>query len=152
MRISRAKAAVLLAVLCAGTAQAGAAQHEDAQAAAARVMAMEGLWAQATAMRDTKAVTTVLDDAFLYIDFDGKFMTKAELLLDLQNSGLEQAVTEHMLVKVHGSTTIVTGIFRVKGVRGGKPFEHRGRFLDTWVLKNGIWVCALSQLTPIAQE
>jgi ketosteroid isomerase-like protein len=60
-------------------------------------------------------------------------------------------VTEGMTVKLHGNTAIVTGIFKMKGMDGGKPYLRRGRFVDVWMYENGSWVAISSQATPIAR-
>jgi hypothetical protein len=38
---------------------------------------------------------------------------------------------------------------RVKGVEGGKAYTRRERFVDTWMLKNGTWVCIGTDATPV---
>jgi hypothetical protein len=50
---------------------------------------------------------------------------------------------------VFGNTAIATGIFRAKGVEGGKSYSRRERFIDTWVEKGGLWVCVATDATPI---
>ena len=42
------------------------------------------------------------------------------------------------------SYSIITGIYHTKGTYGGKPYEHIGRFTDTWVFDGGHWVCVAS--------
>ena len=44
---------------------------------------------------------------------------------------------------------VATGVFRTKGVENGKAFVRRDRFADTWVKKNGNWVCVSASATPI---
>jgi hypothetical protein len=52
-----------------------------------------------------------------------------------------------MTAHIWGTTAIVTGIFRERGVHEGKPYSRRGRFIDTWIFKDGIWVCVAAQAT-----
>ena len=47
-------------------------------------------------------------------------------------------------VEMYPSTAIVTGNYHVKGVYGAKPYEHFGRFTDTWVLQDSKWLCVAS--------
>jgi hypothetical protein len=54
-----------------------------------------------------------------------------------------------MSVRVHGTIAIATGVFRAKGVEGGKHYVRRERFVDTWLLKDGTWVCIATNATPI---
>ena len=56
-----------------------------------------------------------------------------------------------MSARVYGGTAIVIGIYRVKGVDKGKPYQRSGRFTDTWVNRNGLWVCVASQYTVLTR-
>jgi hypothetical protein len=38
---------------------------------------------------------------------------------------------------------------RVKGVEGGKAYTRHERFVDTWLLKHGNWVCVGTGATPV---
>ena len=39
---------------------------------------------------------------------------------------------------------IVTWTYHAKGTYGAKPYEHFGRFTDTWVSQDGKWLCVAS--------
>jgi hypothetical protein len=54
---------------------------------------------------------------------------------------------ETMTVQIFGDTASVVGIYRVTGIRAGKAYVQRCRFMDTWVLKNGKWVCVAAVAT-----
>jgi hypothetical protein len=32
-----------------------------------------------------------------------------------------------------------------------KAYLHEGRFIDTWVLREGAWVCVVAQSTPLTR-
>ena len=53
------------------------------------------------------------------------------------------------MVRVHGDTAVVTGLFQVIGVEDGKTFVRRGRFLDTWLVKDGTWLLTASISIPV---
>jgi len=42
-----------------------------------------------------------------------------------------QVAPESMSVHMFGNAAIVTGVFRAKGIEGGKPYVRRERFVDT---------------------
>lgn len=50
---------------------------------------------------------------------------------------------------VFGNTAIATEVFRAKGIEAGKPYVRRERFVDTWVYKDGKWVCVATDATPV---
>jgi len=55
-------------------------------------------------------------------------------------------------VTVFGDTAIATGTFASRAIYKGKPFEHRGRFTDTWVRLNGKWLCVASHQSLIKKD
>jgi ketosteroid isomerase-like protein len=115
------------------------------------VLALEHAWNQAEQRKDTRALDAIFDNALVYVDYDGSFHTKAEFLVRVKSAALrpEQEVTESMTGHMFGNTVVVTGLYVAKGVDSGRPYLRRGRFVDTWVLKDGRWLCVASQATPI---
>lgn len=126
-----------------------AAQSDDGPVT--MVFALEHAWNQAEQRKDTKALDAIFDNGLVYIDYDGTISTKAEFLAHIKSPSLrpEQEITESMTAHAFGTTVIATGIYVTKGVENGKPYTRRGRFVDTWVLKDGKWLCVASQATPI---
>ncbi len=142
----RAMRAVVLGIACgvlAGSAQVGG----DADAAS-RVIALENAWSRAAEAKDLKALDEILDDEFVYVSYDGRVMTKAEILKDVKESGVQQMLAQSMVARVHGGAAIVTGTYRMKDVVRGKPITRQGRFVDTWLYKNDRWVGIASITTP----
>ncbi len=98
-----------------------------------------------------KALDTLLDNAIVLVNDDGSVQSKKEFLASVRatNSQEQQVAPESMSVRVFGSTAIATGVMRVKGVEGGKPYVRREQFVDTWVNKGGRWVCVATDATPV---
>jgi hypothetical protein len=119
--------------------------------AASKVLALELAWNQAEERKDTKALDALFDNALIYVDYDGSLRTKAEFLARVKSSTSQpqQETTESMNTRIFGATVVVTGIYLAKGIENGKPYVRHGRFLDTWVLRDGKWLCVASQSTPI---
>lgn len=115
------------------------------------ILALEHAWDQAQERGDVKALTAIFDDALIYVDFDGKLLTKAGYLARVKanDTHMQQIVAEEMNVQMFGSTAVVVGTYRVKGVDNGKPYLRRGRFTDTWVLRGTNWICVAASTTPI---
>jgi hypothetical protein len=57
--------------------------------------------------------------------------------------------TGEMTVHLHGSTAIVTGEYRLNGILAGRRIEQRGRFIDTWIEKEGKWLAIASVSIPL---
>jgi ketosteroid isomerase-like protein len=114
-----------------------------------KILALENAWNQAEEHKDVKALETLLHPDLVYVDYDGSIMTKDEFIASVGAPELhpEQIVNESMTAHVFGDSAVITGIYREKGVKRGKPYSRRGRFTDTWVYEDGLWVCVASQST-----
>lgn len=126
-------------------------QNPGDSGAITSVLALEHAWNQAEQRKDTRALDAIFDNALVYVDYDGAFRTKAEFLARVKSttSHPEQEVTESMTGHMFGSTVVVTGLYVARGMENGKPYVRRGRFVDTWTLRDGKWLCVASQATPI---
>jgi hypothetical protein len=45
---------------------------------------------------------------------------------------------------MYADSAVVVGTYHTKGTYEGKPYEHIGRFTDTWVFTEGRWQCVAS--------
>jgi ketosteroid isomerase-like protein len=146
---------VAISVYFCATAVWAPAQSDVEASAKSKVMALEQLWNQAYKSGDTKALDSILDDGIVLVNDDGSVQTKAEFLAGVkatisQSSAQQQQVApESLNVHVFGPVAIATGVMRVKGVEGGKAYTRRERFVDTWLYKNGNWVCVGTDATPV---
>ena len=138
-----------LALMCA-TVLLVRAQDEDA-AARSQVLALEKAWNQAYKAGDTKALASILDNSLVLVEDDGSLKTKSEFLASVKASSAnqEQVAPESLTVRVFGKTAIAIGVIAVKGAQRGKSVVHRERFIDTWINKNGSWICIATNATPI---
>lgn len=128
------------------------AQDDSNGAVVSKIVALEKAWNQAFKLRDIKAIDTLLDDSIILVNDDGSLQSKAAFLASVRDSKAsdEQQVTpESISVHIFGAVAVATGVFREKGVEGGKSFVRRNRFVDLWVNKSGSWVCASASATTI---
>jgi hypothetical protein len=140
----------IMILVCAALACASAL---DAGVAGARsnILALEHAWDQAQERGDGKALATIFDNGLIFVDYDGKLLTKVEYMARVTSNTthMEQIVAEQMNVQMFGDTAVVVGTYRVKGVENGSAFLRRGRFTDTWVLMGGHRICVAAATTPI---
>lgn len=127
------------------------AQDATVSGAKSNILALEHAWDQAQERGDATALAAIFDNSMVYVDYDGKLLTKTEYLARVKSNTthMQQIVAEQMSVQVFGDTAIVVGTYRAKGVENGKPYLHRGRFTDTWVLMREHWMCVAAETTPI---
>src|SRR6266852_4652543 len=119
-----------------------------------RIKQLEHAWNQAEAKQEVKEVSSLLADTLVYTDYDGSFMNKSEYLkwvADPQQKA-DHLYDEGQSVKVYGNAAVVTGIYRETGTNKGKPYVIRSRFTDTWIKRDGVWLCVASHSTLIPSK
>jgi len=111
-----------------------------------RLIALENAWNQAQLHHDAKALNDLVSPSFVYTDYDGTVMNKAQFLVDLRDPSYRATLitNENMRVFPYENVAIVVGRYHTKGVYKGKQFEHYGRFTDSWIHQNGKWQCIAS--------
>ena len=130
---------------------AGRAHPQDAyeRDIGSKLMAFERLVrVQALSSKDLSTLNEFLSDEFVFVSVDGIQKSKAELLSDLQKLDSLRYSAEEMMVRVHGETAVVTGLFRITAVQRGKASVRQGRFLDTWLQTDGRWLMVASVSIP----
>jgi len=130
-----------------------AGQPQETSAEGSKILALENAWNKAEEQKDFRALDMLMDESLVYVDWDGSRMSKAQFISSIRAPELHpaQIVNESQEAHVFGDSAIVTGIYREKGTNKGKPYSRRGRFTDTWIYRNGTWVCVASQSTLIAR-
>jgi len=118
-----------------------------------KIIALENLWNQMQISHDADAMAKMLDSDFVLTDYDGTVMSKGQFLASIRDTSnqLTVEVSSDMKLHRHGDTVIVIGATREKGIDKGKPYAHQGRFTDTWIKKDGQWLCIASQLSQIGK-
>ena len=119
-----------------------------------RIIALESAWDQAEQNRDANALSGLLADSIVYVDYDGSLSNKQQFLASIKSGDIssEQINNEGVTVHLYNNNNVAvsTGIYRDKGIEKGKPFLRRGRFTNVWINQNGSWQCIASQSTLLA--
>lgn len=132
------------------------AQNSSAspQATESLLIALENGWNQAQLHHDSKALDGLVADTFISTDNDGTFMTKAQFLADNQDRSYAPSLMANSDERIflYGNVAVVAGIYHAKGLNKGKPFDHYGRFTDTWAYLNGKWVCVATHTSALKKK
>jgi ketosteroid isomerase-like protein len=148
--LSRSTTAFLIGALAVLGPTSAPAQNPEAQA----VIALENAWGAASIRRDGAAVGRMLSPDFTFVDPDGKFRTKAQVIATINDdtaqyvSGANSALSP----RVHGNTVVITGVWTgtVKTKTG--TTQNRYRWTDTWVKSpEGGWMCIAGQSVRLAK-
>ena len=128
-------------VLVCMTFATGSASARDMSAERSMIIALENAWNQAQMHRDGEALNRLIVDTFVYTDWDGTLLNKAKFISDSKDPSAEMTLVANDDVQVYfyPGFAVVTGAYHAKGSNHGKPFDHYGRFTDTWILSDGQW-------------
>jgi len=135
-------------------ASATVSQDKSTASDEIQIKQLERAWNQAEAKQEVKEVSSLLADSLVYTDYDGSFMNKSEYMKWVVSPGqkADHIYDEGQTVKVYGDAAVVTGIYRETGTNKGKPYVVRSRFTDTWIKREGVWLCVASQSTLIPSK
>src|SRR6476620_7495379 len=106
----------------------------EADADRGKLIALENAWNQAQMTKDVSGVEQLLAPMFIYTDYDGVVQDKKKFLDDLKDPAYRATsmINDDQQVFPYHNAAVVVGTYHTKGTYKGKPFEHRGRFTDTW--------------------
>jgi len=123
---------------------AAAAQQSDPRET--KLFVLERLWNEAQVNRDSSALDALVSSRFINTEYDGEVSDKQKFLADIRDPQFKptQATIQDLKVTFFGETAIVTGVYHTKGSYEGKPYDHIGRFTDTWINDGGKWQCVAS--------
>lgn len=121
-----------------------AAQQVDSRESQLRVL--EHMWNEAQVNRDAAALEALVSSRFVNTEWDGELTNKQRFLADIKDPRFKPSSLNIQDVKMNffGNTAVVTGIYHTQGSYQGKPYDHLGRFTDTWVQDLGKWQCVAS--------
>lgn len=107
----------------------------------ATVAALDTRYQAAVKANDAEGMAAILADDFILVTGRGSVFTKGDLL---QQARSKATIYEHQedtrqTVRVWGQTAVVTALLWEKGVSGGKPFDKRLWFSDTYVKTAAGW-------------
>ena len=130
-------------LLALGTVRMAAQQADPRES---KLLVLERLWNEAQVNRDSSALEALVSSRFVNTEWDGELSDKQRFLADIKDPRFKPTVANIQDVKMNffGDTAVVTGVYHTQGTYQGKPYDHVGRFTDTWVLDLGKWQCVAS--------
>src|SRR5271155_3461921 len=118
-----------------------AAQKSKDDSQETKLLIMEHLWNEAQVNRDARVLDAMLGGQFVNTEYDGEVSDKAKFLADIKDPQFKPTILTIQDVKVsmYADSAVVVGIYHAKGIYQNKPYEHLGRFTDTWLYAEGRW-------------
>jgi ketosteroid isomerase-like protein len=135
---------VIMCFLLALAAWAQAAQQGDPRES--KLLVLEHMWNEAQVNGDSSALAAMGADPFTDTEYDGEVSDRTKFLADIRDPKFKPSFMNIQDVKVSffQNTAIVTGTYHTKGTYNDKPYDHVGRFTDTWINQSGTWMCVAS--------
>jgi ketosteroid isomerase-like protein len=139
----RATFCIFLALAAIGQATAQKSKDDSQEA---KLLVMEHLWNEAQLSRDARALDAMLGNEFVNTEYDSEVSDKAKFLADIKDPQFKPTTLtiQDLKVSMYADAAVVVGVYHTKGLYQGKPYEHFGRFTDTWVYTDGRWQCVAS--------
>jgi ketosteroid isomerase-like protein len=133
-------------LLLALAAVGGAAQKSKDDSQETKLLILEHLWNEAQVNRDARVLDAMIGSEFVNTEYDGEVSDKAKFLADIKDPQFKPTslTIQDLKVNMYADSAVVVGIYHTKGMYQSKPYEHFGRFTDTWVYSEGRWQCVAS--------
>ena len=120
----------------------------------AEVAALDTRYKAAVKENDAAGMAAILAEDFILVTGRGAVFTREDLLKAARE---KSAIYEHQedtqqKVRVWGNTAVVTALLWEKGVAGGKPFDKKLWFSDTYVRTAKGWKYVFGQASMALPE
>ena len=126
-----------------------AAQQADPRET--KLLILERMWNEAQVNRDSRALDALVSSRFVNTEWDGEVSDKQRFLADIKDPRFKPSLATIQDVKMNffGDAAVITGTYHTAGTFQGKPYDHVGRFTDTWIFDMGKWQCVSSHTSLI---
>lgn len=114
---------------------------------ASTVAALDTKYQAAVQANDWQTMGTILADDFILVTGNGKVYTRNDLLESARRRDVtyERQEDTQQKVRVWGNTAVVTALLWEKGTAGGRAFDKRLWFSDTYVRTPAGWQYVFGQ-------
>ena len=111
-----------------------------------KLLALEKMWNQGQLLRDSRALEEMVGERFVNTEWDGEVTNRDKFLADIRDPQFKPSAMsiQDVQVNLYSDTAVVTGTYHTKGSYRGKPYDHLGRFTDTWIFEGHKWQCVAS--------
>jgi ketosteroid isomerase-like protein len=116
-----------------------------------KLLVLERMWNEAQVNHDAQALDQLVSSRFVNTEWDGSVSDKQKFLADIKDPLFKPNLATIQDVKMNffGDTAVVTGTYHTAGTYQGHPYDHVGRFTDTWIMDMGKWQCVASHTSLI---
>ncbi len=111
-------------------------------------------WDKAIVRKDRAGIEANMADDFRQIDGAGNVENKATFVEGLVDPALaiDPYTVEDFDLRLYGDVALLSGRTRMTGRYQGKPFASHYRYIDVYVLRNGVWKIVSVQISRIPEQ
>ena len=115
------------------------------------VLRAEHGWVDAALKGDVEAFASFMADDYLALLPGGRIRDKAIWVSALRagTSKYESVNLSNLRVRVYGNTAVVFGDFTQKATANGKDNSAAGKYMDTWLKRDGRWQLVASSFSRV---
>ena len=101
--------------------------------------------------KDTAKMLSLGTADCLFIDPSGQTISLKNFVADVKSGAyaVQSMHIDDLKVRVYGDSAVVFGLETEKSRYKGKDASGQYRFVDTWLKRNGQWLCAASANTLV---
>jgi Domain of unknown function (DUF4440) len=144
--MTKSAKSILICAILLTLGASGQTTRDNDDPQATKLIVLEHMWNEAQVHRDQRALEGMIADSFSDTEWDGEVSERGKFLADIKDPEFKPTLVsiQDLKVNLYRNTGVVTGVYHAKGSYNGKPYDHLGRFTDTWVLEDGKWECVAS--------
>jgi ketosteroid isomerase-like protein len=118
-----------------------------------QLVSLERMWSEALVHRDSQALASMIADKFVNTEWNGEVSDRGKFLANIAEPKFDAVSLTIQDVKVTllSNVAVVIGTYHAKGSYQGKPYDHSGRFTDTWVFADSRWQCVASHSSLLSK-
>jgi ketosteroid isomerase-like protein len=111
-------------------------------------------WAAALVNGDAAYIEGITSPDWVRTSPDGELHTKAQTLAALKDGALRfrSFNLDDLEIRVSGDAAVVLGLVTAQGSYQGKGFGGRSRFTDTFVRRDGRWICVATHGSDVGRK
>ena len=117
----------------------------------AAILKLENDWPALVVKRDTATILSMGTDDCTFVFPGGELVTLKQIAADMKSGALtwESMHVDDLKVRIYGDSAVVFGLETEKSKYKGEDTSGQYRFTDTWVKRNGRWLCVVSANTRV---
>lgn len=118
------------------------------------VLHAEHEWVNVTLQGNVDAFSSFMADEYLALLPGGRIRDKATWVSALRagTSKYESVNLSNLRVRVYGNTAVVFGEYTQKATADGKDNSAAGKYVDTWIKRDGRWQVVASGFSRIPAQ